>query len=250
MTKEMIMSKAKAFGTLAYAHSPEILTGISCVGTVATAILSGRAALRINEKLELMESIKEEPLDTKEKIIGTWTEYIPPALAAGVSISAAVLSQRTSAQRYTALLAAYTTSEKLLKENRTKIAKLLGVEQKGMLPAPDAVLDEVPNFENMIIDTGKGKTICFDPMTGRYFYSDPEAIRTAQNDVLEQIHGDWSATLNEFYAALGLDAVKLGDDLGWNVNNLIRIRFDSSLLSNGTPILVLDYEVYPEYRLT
>lgn len=249
MTKQIVMKKAKEIATLACVHSPEILTAVSCVGTVATAYLSGRAALRIDEKLKLAEEIKGEPLDTKEKVVCAWEECILPGAAIGVSIGAAILSHRTSSQRYATLLAAYTAGQKLLGEERGKLAKLIGMDPQKVLPAPSTVLDEVPNFDKMIIDTGKGKTICYDPMTGRYFYSDPEAIRAAQNDVLEQIHGDWSATLNEFYAALGLDSVKLGDDLGWNVNNLIRLRFDSSLLSNGTPILVMDYEVYPEYRL-
>ena len=56
-------------------------------------------------------------------------------------------------------------------------------------------------------------------------------------------------SLNEFYDELGLDHTKLGDDLGWNLDDgLIELNFSSQLAENETPCLVVDYNVAPNYN--
>lgn len=55
-------------------------------------------------------------------------------------------------------------------------------------------------------------------------------------------------SLNDLYFELGLDNIKLGDELGWNIDKgYIDINFSSQLDANGTPCLVLDYRVAPVY---
>ena len=57
-----------------------------------------------------------------------------------------------------------------------------------------------------------------------------------------------SASLNEFYYELGLDGIKLGDDLGWSYGTGgVDIEFSSQLTEDNTPCLVIDYKVLPEY---
>ena len=58
-----------------------------------------------------------------------------------------------------------------------------------------------------------------------------------------------SISLNEFYYELGLEPIKLGDQLGWNIEKgYLGINLSSKLASDGTPCLVLAYEVGPEYN--
>lgn len=55
-------------------------------------------------------------------------------------------------------------------------------------------------------------------------------------------------SLNDFYYKIGLDNTKIGDDLGWNIENgLIELHFSSQLAADGTPCLVMDYQVAPKY---
>lgn len=54
--------------------------------------------------------------------------------------------------------------------------------------------------------------------------------------------------LNDFYYELGLDGTKMGDMLGWNIDEgYIDLAFSSQLDANGTPCLVIDYQVAPVY---
>jgi hypothetical protein len=55
-------------------------------------------------------------------------------------------------------------------------------------------------------------------------------------------------SVNDFYYEIGLGNTKIGNDLGWHVDNgLIDLEFSSQLADDGTPCLVLDYRVAPRY---
>ena len=57
-----------------------------------------------------------------------------------------------------------------------------------------------------------------------------------------------SLTLNDLYYELGLEPTKTGDYMGWEVDKeMLNFKFSSQLTENGTPCLVIDYEVYPLY---
>lgn len=52
----------------------------------------------------------------------------------------------------------------------------------------------------------------------------------------------------ESYYEIGLDNIKLGDELGWNIDDgYIDLSFSSQLASDGTPCLVIDYTIAPRY---
>jgi hypothetical protein len=54
--------------------------------------------------------------------------------------------------------------------------------------------------------------------------------------------------LNDFYDEIGLGPTRLGEDLGWNMDNgEIRVTFSTQLADDGTPCLVLNYEVVPKF---
>ena len=84
--------------------------------------------------------------------------------------------------------------------------------------------------------------------SGRYFKSDIEKIKKAECELNRQMLDDMYVSLNDFYYEIGLDSVKLGDELGWNVDSgYIDLSFSSQLASDGTPCLVIDYSVAPRY---
>ena len=56
-------------------------------------------------------------------------------------------------------------------------------------------------------------------------------------------------SLNDFYYEVGLDNIKIGDELGWNIDNgYINLSFSSQLAGDGTPCLVIDYSIAPRYN--
>ena len=94
----------------------------------------------------------------------------------------------------------------------------------------------------------KGNTLCYDSISGRYFKSDIEKIKKAENELNKKMLNEMYLSLNEFYDELGLRPTSLGNELGWNIDDgLIDIHFSSQLSEDDQPCLVLDYCVAPRY---
>ena len=95
-----------------------------------------------------------------------------------------------------------------------------------------------------------GQTLCYDSMFGRYFYSDVETLKRAENKLNRQMAtmSEPYISLNEFYMEIGLPAVDIGEDLGWNVDDgMIELRFSSQLVNGRTPCLVVSHLIPPKY---
>ena len=56
-------------------------------------------------------------------------------------------------------------------------------------------------------------------------------------------------SLNEFYYEIGLPSIKIGEDIGWNIDRegYIDLRFSSQLNDNDKPVFVIDYGCGPRY---
>ena len=81
-------------------------------------------------------------------------------------------------------------------------------------------------YSNIITD--KGNTLCFDSLSGRYFKSDIDKIKRAVNNLNRELTYDMYVSLNDFYDELDLDHTKIGDELGWNLDDgLIDVYFGS-----------------------
>ena len=240
-------------------YSPQILTGIGVAGMITTVVLAVKATPKA---LELIEDKKEE-LDTdKLTVIDTvkvaWKPYIP-AMATGVLSTVCIIGGNAVGTRRTAALAAaYKISETALHEYKDAIVETVGEEKAKEVKEKVAQnkLDKNPVVEKQIIVTNKGTFLCYDSLSGRYFQSDIETIRKAQNDINDYLFSEDYASLNMFYDFLGLEHTRLGAELGWKIDSgTLQIEFDSTLASDksqgiapGTPCLVLDYNVAPKYE--
>ena len=96
--------------------------------------------------------------------------------------------------------------------------------------------------------TGKGEVLCYDAISGRYFKSDVDKIRKAENILNKKLMNDMYCSLNDFYDLVGLPFTQLGFELGWNVNDsLVEIEFSTQLSEDDIPCVVVDYSVTPKY---
>lgn len=233
-------------------RSPEILMGIGISGMITTTVLAVKATPKALELIE--EKKKEEWVDKLtplEVVKVAWKPYIPALVTCVVSTSCLIGASSVHAKRNAALATAYKLSETALTEYREKVIETIG--EKKERTVRDRVAEERvkknPVSKNEVIVTGNGKTLCFDPISGRYFMCSIEVIKRAENELNKQMLHDISGyvSLNEFYDELGLDHTSVGDDLGWNTDQLIDISFSSQLNDNGEPSVVLDYLVAPKY---
>lgn len=232
-------------------HSPEILTGIGLVGmgySIVSAVIATPKAMTLveNKKVEL----NVNHLTPKEIFMTVWKPYLPSALSFAASSVCIIGASAVNYKRNAALGAAYALSERTLIRYRDKVIDTLG-ERKEHEIRDQIAQDEVNNNQpspKQIIVTSKGNTLCKDMISGRYFKSDIETIKQTINKLNRRLTYDHYISLNELYGELGLDDIKNGDLMGWNLDNgLIEPSFNACITEDDEPCIVFDVSISPKY---
>lgn len=234
-------------------HSPEILTGIGVAGMIGTVIM----AVRATPKAIILLDKKKEETQT-EKLTFTETVktagfcYIPTAITGVLSAACIIGASSINYKRNAALATVYALSETAFSEYKDKVVEIIG-EKKEQTVRNEVLKDKVNNnpvSKNEVILTEKGDTLCYEPLSGRYFKSDIDKLRKSENELNKTMLNSDYITLNDFYNEIGLDNIGIGDELGWSISKTgyINMRFSSMLADDGTPCLVLDYNQGPIYN--
>ena len=252
MDKSNITNIIKGIKASISRHSPEILTGIGIAGMVTTTILAVKATPKAIKLIEAEKQAKHvdalSPVDTVKTV---WKCYIPAAMTGVSSIACLIGSNAINAKRNAALTTVYTLSEMARNEYKEKVVETIGEKKERTIKEKvDAErIKKDPVSKKEVIITEKGTTLCYDHVFGRYFKSDIDIINRAMNKINREIVINMYASLNDFYAELGLSPVEMGYDLGWNIDDgTIEIEPSSQLADDGTPCLVIDYSVSPKYN--
>lgn len=233
-------------------HSPEILTGIGIAGMIGTTVMAVKATPKALTLIAEEETRRgnEHKLTIIEVTKVAWKPYIPAAITGIASIACLIGANSTHLKRNAALATAYTLSETALREYKSKVVETIGEKKEQTIR--DAIakekIEKNPVTKNEVLLTEKGTTLCYDAISGRYFKSSMEALRKAENEINSLLLRDQSISLNDFYYEIGLDDIKIGQRLGWNVDKgLVDLSFSTQLASDGTPCLVIDFAVAPSY---
>ncbi len=217
------------------------------VGVATTAILAVKATPKVLTYLEQDTKGKGSKLTSQEVLRASWRAYTPAAVSGLLTITSIIASNRISSKRNAALVTLYSLAETAYKEYRTKVQEEVGEKKAKQFKddiAKDHLLD-TPMALSQVFITGMGETLCYDSYTGRYFKSDMETIRKAQNDINAKVYRDMYASHNDFYALIGLEKAAIGDEAGWNGDNQLDIEFSSHLASDGKPCLCIEYRTEP-----
>jgi len=244
----------KRAGKFTSDNSPAILTAIGIAGTITTAILSYRAGMKVSEDLQIDmdERIHEagsinrvEPLTTKEKLRLTWRAYIPPVGVGCLTVGCILFAAGIGHRRAAGMAAAFAISEKAFIEYKDKVIEKIG-ENKERGIRDELAQDRVNRKPlNDVIVVGDGTVLCFESFTGRYFLSDLETLKKAQNDTNYQVLNDYYASLTDFYNRVGLDRTSNSDEVGWNSDRLLELLFSATITEGGKPCIVMDFHVTP-----
>lgn len=233
-------------------HSPEILMGLGITGLVTAGVLAVKEtpkALRLIEEKKKEEQV--EKLTPMETVKTTWKCYVTAVVTAGVSVGCLIGSSKVNSRRNAALATAYTLSETALREYKQKVIETIG--EKKEQAVRDAVakdkLERDPVSKKEVIVVEKGNTLCYDAVSGRYFKSDIEKLKKVENELNRRMRNENYISLNEFYSEIGLKSLyPLGDDIGWNIEKgYIDMYFSSQLADDGTPCLVIEFDIAPKY---
>lgn len=254
MNKLNLSDVAKSITMATKKHSPEILTGFGIAGMVTTTVM---AVMATPKALDLLAEVKEQHAEdtdkkafSKDVITKVAPVYIPSVLIGSVSISCLIGASRVNFKRNAALVTAYKLSETALKEYQDKVVETIGAKKEEKVR--DAIakdrIQANPVEPGKVILTEKGNTLCYDWMSGRYFRSDVEKLRKAENEINRRLLTYDYISLNELYDEIGLDHTGTGDQVGWRVDKgLVKLEFSSQLTRDDEPCLVMKYECAPEY---
>lgn len=250
MNKTNVVNFFKTAKVVLSKHSPEILTGVGIAGMVTATVLAVKGTPKALKLIEEAEREKDAPLTVGEKIKVSWKCYLPATVTGVASTACIIGASSVNAKRNAALATAYKLSETALTEYREKVVETIG-EKKEQTIRETVAKEQIkknPVTNNEVFITSKGNTLCYDAISGRYFKSDIEQINKAINIINRRMNTEMYMSLNEFYDEIGLDHIRLGDDLGWNIDSgLIEPDFGSDIADDGTPCIVLNYSVAPKY---
>lgn len=252
MSKEGLKRTIKNAERVLTKYSPGILTGIGIAGMIGATFMAVKATPKA---LYLIETKKEEAeveeLTPVETIKTCWKCYIPATLTIVLSSACLIGASTVNAKRNAALATAYSISEAALREYQEKVVEVIG--EKKEKAVRDAVAkdqierDPVTKSEVVIIDSNSN-TLCYEPLSGRYFKSTIDKIKKAEIKLDRQMIQEMYVSLNDFYWEIGLDGTDLGDKMGWNLSKgYMDLSFSSQLADDGTPCAVIVYGIPPVY---
>jgi hypothetical protein len=227
------------------------MTAIAVGGTLTTAFLASKASFKAAELIHEEESsqgydLPNGRLDTREKAELVWKLYIPAAGTAVLTVTAIIMSHHISSRRAAAMAAAFSISEKAFVEYREKVIDKMG-EKKEQSVRDEIAQDRLnrnPVGQQLVI-VGSGDVLCYDAYIDRYFTSNMETLRKAQNDINFQVLNDHYASLSDFYDLLGLPHAQVSENVGWNLDKEFE-RYDMKTVEVTLPEVASDVEAVVE----
>lgn len=259
MNKQALSKFARDIRTSVSKRSPEILMAMGITGMVTTTVLAVRATPKAIMLIdEAKNELEVDTLTPVETVKATWKCYIPAVCTGVVSVACLIGSNSVNAKRNAALATAYKLSETAFSEYRDKVVETFGEKKEKTVKdkISEEKIKENPVSKTEVIVTGKGQTLIFEPLSSRYFYSNLDLIKRAENKLNKCIicdPFDAGVTVNEFYEEIGLSPTATGDNLGWKVGYLIDIYPSAQMCEEGNehegePCIVLNYSNPPKYE--
>lgn len=249
-------------------HSPEILTGLGIGGMLTTVVLAVSATPKALELIQIekdrqsderyREAVENdepsyapvESLKPIEVVKVAWKPYIPAIGVGATSIACIIFASKINYRRNAALATAYSLSERAFTTYKEKVIETIGEKKEKSVrdKISQDKLNEKKVTDNQIIVTSNSDTLFMDQMSGRIFKSDMDTIKKAVNKLNRDLTYQQYVSLNEFYYEIGLEGIKQGDLLGWNLDQgLIEPSYSTCLTKDDKPCIVIDFMVGPRY---
>lgn len=253
MTKPNLQQLMVGARTAIVKHSPEILMGFGIAGWAVGTVLAVKATPKAVRCIEDATYEKEDDLTPMEVVKAAWKCYIPAAVTCMVATGCLIGSCSTSVRRHAALATAYKLSETALDEYREQVVETVGEKKEKAIQdkVNEKQIEKAPVDQHHIINTGRGTTLFLDPLSQRYFYSDLEFVRRAENnlnkEILHSMYG--TVNVNEFYDEIGLERTDTGDMMGWNTDSMLDLNITPGATPWGEPCFVIGHYHRPDYLM-
>lgn len=247
------MSALTAFGSKASQYlaknSPAILMGLSIAGIITTTYLTHKAAQKALVTIQENTAVNGEPTP-REKLDMSWKFYIPPVLSCGATLAFVIAGNSVHAKRQAALITAVTLGETAISEYREKMVETLGknkerkardeiVQKKVSLAEADG------KFDGLVLRADSQDQYVWDVFSGRTLVSSIEKLNKAANEVARDCINHDYVTLNQFYTAIGLETIPVGETLGWTNTDPLEVDLTSAVVRDGKGLIAIDFVNQP-----
>lgn len=258
-----ITDGVKVVGKWAARNMPTILTVIGVgmmTGATVDAIKEAPVAKEELDILEEEELTHKEYFVKKTKIIAKhYWKVAALDILGGVAIFG---GNHINLRRIATATALLSTKTDELKKLEQKVLEKDGAKKlqkyKDEIIQDDAKKAAGDCFDiSTVYNTGKGNTLCFDPIGQRFFLSDLEYIRQMRDEfnnaqMEEKQRGKEAvASLNDWYEYIELPPLdgrfngkrmgpNLGKDLGWR-NRPVQLKFTAGILPNDQTFTVIGF---------
>lgn len=196
--------------------SPTLLTILSVVGVIATAVLSSKAT----REYDYICKESEEPMTDKEKALTVIKTYAPAIAVGGATILSTVGANFLNTKRIAGLTAGYAMLGKASKDFEQKARELLGndkVDEVKTAIMRNAAAD--PKKKVLTNDKYKdydNKILYYESFRDEFFELPKEKVIEAEYGVNRKMAENGYVSLNTFYDLLDLTPIDLGDEIGWS----------------------------------
>lgn len=218
-----------------------------CVGVVATAISAGRDTLKAEHVLyvhsheerdkqtpyfDSENTFKENLIDVGDIVCATWKCYIPTTITLSLTITALVISKHMSARQIMLLSSTVASTGGLVTKYRDKIREISGEEILAKVDKAVAE-DEIVKAKSPVISSpdfigshteldlnSDEEVLFFDEFTGQKFYSSKLAFIGAKYYLNRNFQIGGGASLQMFYAFLGLTLPEEYNYVGWDADQV------------------------------
>ena len=203
-----------------------ILTIVSGVGVVVTAVMTARATPKALDLLMDAKFEKSDDLTTAEKIKTALPAYLPSIAVGSATIVCVLGANILSKKSQASIVSAYTLLDQSYRDYQRKLKELYGVEAHEKIQeslaiekAKDVYISN--DYLGMVncdlyLDKSVGKPVLFyDPISERYFEATVEQVMNAEYHLNRNFAIGGAAILNELYDFLGIAHIPEGDEMGW-----------------------------------
>ena len=200
--------------------TPTILAVIGSGGVVATTILAVKATPKA-----MKLKAAEESDDKLEIVKVCWKCYIPTAIVGASTIACIIGSNVLNHHQRAGLISAYAMLTQSYREYREAAKSVYGDDADKKIIAQTAKEVMVTSDGNSLyfpeLDKNSEEVLFYDEYSKRYFTSSMASVINAEYHINRNLALRGCVSVNEFYEFLGIDQIKGGDDIGWQIDELM-----------------------------
>lgn len=220
---------AHKMGLLLKKKLPVILSILGGVGVIGTSYLAVRATPRAIERIKEESRINHDgdpnSATKLEMFKASWKLYLPATITGLSTIGCILGSNLLSNKKQVGIASAYGLLDQYIKRYKSAAKTLYGDDADKKIDAQVAregyvSADGIFVYERDL-DPDAEDILFYDLYSQRYFRATMAAVLNAQYHLNRNLSLRGDATVNEFYDFLGIDHIEGGDEIGWDMGELL-----------------------------